>query len=140
VPPVLSYFDVPFTEEGIIQAWLLDLLTDFLPMGWHANYRQKTFVFNTERIEDMFPEYDPETCGSFGRRSKVRDEVFALGLESLLPSVKISGDKAILEYAYWNDWRGMVKSTVTVEKDGNSVKFSKPETKTLVEYDCGIKF
>jgi hypothetical protein len=58
----------------------------------------------------------------------------------LLPSVKISGDKAILEYAYWNDWRGMVKSTVTVEKDGNSVKFSKPETKTLVEYDCGIKF
>ena len=140
VPPVLSYFDVPFTEEGIIQAWLLDLLTDFLPMGWHANYRQKTFVFNTERIEDMFPEYDPETCGSFGRRSKVRDEVFALDLESLLPSVKISGDKAILEYAYWNDWRGMVKSTVTVEKDGNSVKFSKPETKTLVEYDCGIKF
>ena len=86
------------------------------------------------------PVYDEETCGSFGRRSKVRDEVLALNLETLLPSVKITGDKAILEYAYWNDWRGMVKSTVEVVKDGDSVKFSKPENKVLVAYDCGIMF
>ena len=39
-----------------------------------------------------------------------------------------------------NDWRGMVKSTVEVVKDGDSVKFSKPENKVLVAYDCGIMF
>ena len=140
VPPILPYFYVPFTEEGIMQAWLLDNITDFMPRGWHMNYNTVYYVFDTERIEKMFPVYDEETCGSFGRRSKVRDEVLALNLETLLPSVKITGDKAILEYAYWNDWRGMVKSTVEVVKDGDSVKFSKPENKVLVAYDCGIMF
>jgi hypothetical protein len=47
VPPILPYFDVPFTEEGIMQAWLLDNLTDFMPKGWHSNYSAKDFVFDT---------------------------------------------------------------------------------------------
>ena len=140
VPPVLPYFDVPFTEEGIIQAWLLYNLEDFMPKGWHMNYSRVDYVFDIRRIENMFPPYNPEEKSSFGGRSKVRDEVFALDLESLLPTVKVTGDKAVLEYAYWNDWRGMVKSTVKVEKDGNSVRFSKPENQILVEYDCGIIF
>ena len=140
VPPILPYFDVPFTEEGIIQAWLLYHLEDFMPKGWHMNYCRVDYVFNIRRIENMFPPYNPEERSSFGGRSKVRDEVFALDLESLLPTVKVLGDTAVLKYAYWNDWRGMVKSTVTVEKDGNSVKFSRPENQILVKYDCGIKF
>ena len=140
VPPILPYFDVPFTEEGIIQAWLLYNLEDFMPKGWHMNYSRVDYVFDIWRIENMFPSYNPEERSSFGGRSKVRDEVFALDLESLLPTVKVTGDTAVLEYAYWNDWRGMVKSTVKVEKDGNSVKFSKPENQILVEYDCGIIF
>lgn len=140
VPPVLPYFDVPFTEEGIIQAWLLYNLEDFMPKGWHMNYSRVDYVFDIRRIENMFPPYNPEEKSSFGGRSKVRDEVFALDLESLLPTVKVKGDTAVLEYAYWNDWRGMVKSSVVVEKDGNSVKFFKPENQILVEYDCGIIF
>jgi len=140
VPPILPYFDVPFTEEGIIQAWLLYNLEDFMPKGWHMNYSRVDYVFDIRRIENMFPPYNPEERSSFGGRSKVRDEVFALDLESLLPTVKVTGDTAVLEYAYWNDWRGMVKSTVKVEKDGNSVKFSKPENQIFVEYDCGIIF
>ena len=140
VPPILPYFDVPFTEEGIIQAWLLYNLEDFMPKGWHMNYSRVDYVFDIRRIVNMFPPYNPEERSSFGGRSKVRDEVFALDLESLLPTVKVTGDTAVLEYAYWNDWRGMVKSTVKVEKDGNSVKFSKPENQILVEYDCGIIF
>ena len=140
VPPILPYFDVPFTEEGIIQAWLLYNLEDFMPKGWHMNYSRVDYVFDIRRIENMFPPYNPKERSSFGGRSKVRDEVFALDLESLLPTVKVTGDTAVLEYAYWNDWRGMVKSTVKVEKDGNSVKFSKPENQIFVEYDCGIIF
>lgn len=140
VPPILPYFDVPFTEEGIIQAWLLNNISDFMSKGWHMNYSSVDYVFNVRRMEKLFPPYDPDEKSSFGGRSKVRDEVFALDLESLLPTVKVAGNTAVLEYAYWNDWRGLVKSTVKVEKDGNSVKFSKPENQILVEYDCGIIF
>ena len=52
----------------------------------------------------------------------------------------ISGETATLEYAYWNDWSGMVKAKTLVTRDGNSVKFSKPETTVLIKYDCGILF
>ena len=43
-------------------------------------------------------------------------------------------------YAYWSDWRGMVKATVEVNKDGDSVKFGKPQNEILIKYDYGIIF
>ena len=144
VPPILPYFDVPFTEEGIMQAWLLDNLTDFMPKGWHSNYSAKDFVFDTERIESMFPEEVPEANGlssSLTRdRVEVRDKLMAIDLKSLLPKVRINDDKAVFEYAYWNDWSGLIKATVEVEKDSNSVRFGNPKTEVLVEYECGIIF
>ena len=144
VPPILPYFDVPFTEEGIMQAWLLNNLTDFMPKGWHANYSVKYFVFDIERIEELFPEVTPEPDGLSNSlkhdRMDVRDKLMVLDLESLLPKVTITGDNAVLEYAFWNDWTGMVKASVKVERKDNSVVFGHPETEVLVKYKCGIKF
>lgn len=41
VPDYMPYFNVPFTKEGIMQAWLLRNLTDFMPLGWHAGYGRR---------------------------------------------------------------------------------------------------
>ncbi len=134
VPDYMPYFNVPFTKEGILQAWLLRNLTDFMPLGWHACYGSKTFVFETSRIENMF---SPEKTSD---RMKVREQVLALDLETLLPKVSIFGNRATLEYAYWNDWSGLVKMTVDVEKDGDSVKFGEPSSEVLVAYRSGLRF
>lgn len=139
VPPILPYFNVPFTEEGIMQAWLLDNLANYMPKGWHSLRRKKYFVYDTERIVSIISDKDSKTQKTLGQ-SNLRDELMALDLEALQPSVKITGDKAVLEYAYWNNWNGLVKSVVEVEKVGNSVKFGNPKYHVLIEYDCGIKF
>ena len=134
VPDYMPYFNVPFTEEGIMQAWLLRKLTDFMPLDWHACYNEKTYVFETSRIEDMF---SPEKTGDI---MKVRRQVMDIDLETLLPKVTIAGDSATIEYAYWNDWRGLVKVTVDVEKQGDKVVFGKSKGEVLVAYESGLRF
>ena len=63
-----------------------------------------------------------------------------IDLESLLPKVTIEGDSATLEYAYWNDWSGLVKVTMDVEKHGDKVTFGKPKGEVLVAYESGLRF
>lgn len=134
VPDYMPYFDVPFTKDGIMQAWLLRNIVDFMPRGWHSLYGSKMFVFETSRIEDMF---SPENTSD---RMKVSEQVLAFDLEALLPNIYVSGNHATLEYAYWNDWRGLVKVTMNVEKNGNTVRFEEPKDEVLVAYKSGIRF
>ena len=131
IPPILPYFDVPFTEEGIMQTWLLDNLTDFMPKGWHSNYSKKTFIFDADCIKGIFLDEEGK---------EVREKLKSIDLKSLQPKIRIDGDKAVLEYAYWNDWRGLIRATTEVEKNSNSVNFTNPQTEVLVQYKCGIIF
>lgn len=143
VPAALSYMDVPFTVEGIMQAWLLDNLTDFMPKGWHANYSAKYFIFDESRVGNLF-----QMAGNDGALTKslkrdrmvVKDKVMDLDIASLLPTVSVDGDTAVMEYAYWNDWSGMNKVKMPVKKVGNSVEFGEPEIDVLVRHCCGICF
>ncbi len=134
VPDILPYFSVPFTEEGIMQAWLLDNLSHFMPRGWHAGYGSQTFIFETEVIERMF---GPD---GYGGKMKVSEQVWALDIESLLPKVSISENNATVEYAYWNNWRGLVKVKTEVEKDGNSVRFGERTEDVIVVYKSEVVF
>lgn len=135
--------EVPFTEEGIMQAWLLNSLTYFMPMGWHANYGQRYFIFDKLRIDDLFSHSDGDgqlTNILKEERMKVSDQVKDLDVESLFPTVAINGDKAMLEYTYWNDWSGMNKVKLPVKKVGNSVEFGEPEVKNILKYRCSLMF
>ncbi len=134
VPDYMPYFQVPFTKDGIMQAWMLRNLTDFMPRGWHACYGSKTFVFDTGRLEDMF---SPENTSE---RMQVSEQVLSLNLEDLLPRITISGNHATVEYTYWNDWRGLVKVSVDVEKDGESVIFGEPQDEVLVAFKTSLRF
>lgn len=143
VPAALTYMEVPFTEEGIMQAWLLNSLTYFMPMGWHANYGQRYFIFDKLRIDDLFSHSDGDgqlTNILKEERMKVSDQVKDLDVESLFPTVAINGDKAMLEYTYWNDWSGMNKVKLPVKKVGNSVEFGEPEVKNILKYRCSLMF
>lgn len=128
VPPALPYFEVPFTEEGILQAWLLDHLTDFMPLFWHAGYRKRTHLWT---------EDDADT---FCFETEVYRQLKQFDLSSLLPKITIEGSSATFTYAFWNNWQGLVKATERVEKSGSSVHFAEPEFEVLLKYDCGIMF
>lgn len=144
VPYHLEYFDAPFTEEGIMQAWLLHCLTDFMPKAWHANYSKKSFIFGAESIKDLFtPKGDQNNSIQdifLRQRQKVVHQVLAIDIDSLLPSVDIDGDQAQLRYAYWNDWQGLVKVMVDIKRHGNSIRFDEPQCTTIIKFECGIRF
>lgn len=129
--PVLEFFEVPFTEEGILQAWLLDNLSIFMHKLWHGLYGNRDFVFTDEDFENL-----KENVTNID----VANALQAIEPESIYPSVKIGRNAALLTLAYWSNWRGLIKESVTAERDGESVIFGTPETVTLVKYNCGIKF
>ncbi len=132
VPSPLSYFKVPFTREGIMQAWLLNCIPDFMPMTWHACYNSKEYIYSKESVDKIFQDSD--------RRMKAKEQVLEIDIDELLPDVVVQGDNATLRMSYWSDWGGLVLLTVDVKRDGSSVCFSEPKREILVEYHCGIRF
>lgn len=135
LPDVLTYFSVPFTKEGIMQAWLLHRLTDFMPRGWHARYGSKSFIAEDGDAECIFSHDNSDA-----EEIRVREQIQKLDQASLLPHISIYGDKATLECAYWNNWRGLVKMSVPVSKSGSTVVFGQSQEEVLVAYKGGIRF
>lgn len=129
VPYALPYFKVPFTREGIMQAWLLNSIPDFMPKTWHACYGARNYIYNKESVKNI----------SY-RRMSVQEQLLELDIDSLLPNVVVEEDKAVLKMVYWSDWAGLVQMIVDVAKDGSSVCFSEPNREVLIEYHCGIRF
>jgi len=135
VKPAIGYFEVPFTEEGIFQAWLLDNAHEFMPRYWHANYNVKDFIFQKEDLENLFEKEDG-LCS----RESAREETMALDPAGMLPKVTVEGDTAWVEYTYWNDWKGLVKARTKAVRYGSGISFDEPELDVLVMFDCLINF
>lgn len=139
IPSALGYFSVPFTQEGILQAWLLDNAPEFMPHGWHAGYSNKDFLFFGDEIDSLLPEeYDQD--GSRVMHQACREQLAMVAKSDLELYVLIDGNEAELSYAYWNNWKGLVKAKVRVTKKGETVAFGEPKLTVLVPYSCGIKF
>lgn len=120
VPSPLSYFDVPFTEDGIMDAWLLQNSSYFMPRFWHAAYGGRDFVTSLNQLSD----------------DKVADDVVAN--EELLPNLAINGTTALFSYCYWSPWSGLHKVEEQVSPSGNSVVFETLQDEIIVPYNCGI--
>ena len=144
VPSAIDYFEVPFTEIAIIQAWLLYNMSDYMPRGWHSNYDAKQYIFDPYVTEILFPDKmgrnDSLSAALIKSRMPVKNEFMKLDMESLLPSVTIENNQATIKYVYWNDWSGLVQETVIVTPNGSSVRFQKGEKTVLLRYECDITF
>lgn len=139
IPEVLSYFSVPFTQEGILQAWLLDNVSDFMPQGWHAGYGMKNFLFIVDDMDYLMQEdYDIDEKRT--QRQACRELLSMVDRRELEPSIVVDGNEAEFSYAYWNSWTGLVKAKVHVTKQGETVAFDEPNLTVLVPYSCGIRF
>lgn len=124
--PITSYIEAPFTQEGILQAWVIHEYKVFLRL-WH--YCDTIYIGNTSVVYKLKSHH----------MKRVKFSLFAIDIEKLLPRITIDGDKALFEYAFWNSWQGLVQVKQYVLKKGNSIEFEKAEKNTLVEYDCGFR-
>ena len=136
IPQALPYFEVPFTEDGIMQAWLLDKITLFLPLFWHCLYNKKFFILNNDNIDWGFAESSKDE-----ELKNVKNIITAMDREPLYPIIKIDGDEALLTLTYWNAWRGLVKECIKARRNGTCIVFDeKVERTILVPYESGIRF
>ena len=88
IPDVLGYFSVPFTQEGILQAWLLDNASEFMPLGWHAGYGRKNFLFIVDDMDYLMQEeYDIDENRDM--RQACRELLDMVDRKDLEPSVVI---------------------------------------------------
>ena len=55
VPSILPYFELTFSEVGILDAWVLYNLRDLLPKYWHAKYGAKDFIYGIEKNREIIP-------------------------------------------------------------------------------------
>ena len=162
IPPIWDNLVIQFTEVGVWQAVLLNEIVTSFPDLWNnCLQRSKTIVFSQadmqqiiddkksrydytdEEIEklnaywrflDMTPHFDQN------KKSNYDKLVSYLECEDILPSVKISGDEAVVSYCYWNNWSGFCRARVPVERCGQSVTIGEYAHEVLVAYDCGILY
>ena len=167
VPDIWEDLIVPFNEIGVWQAVLLNETIALFPKGWHGNYLEKTYVFSKadmqqiidgskskyydftdaefERLEAYYRFLDRPSSvfkmRGFGfRKSDYERLATFIDREDILPSVEISGDKAVASYCYWNNWSGFCQASVPVERRGKSVSIGQSNEEVLVAYDCGIRY
>lgn len=152
VPDVFEYIRVPFTEEGAREAWLLYKTWYFLPMWWHANYNNSIFLFSPEDIEKVIDNLKKKV----DRNYQTIKELMHFDKSKLKPSIRMikaerkenapdidlfidtDMDRAIVEFSYWNDWRGLVTKTEFILFDGDRVTFEDEDTIVHIPYGCGI--
>ena len=140
MPSILSYFELTFSEEGVLDAWILRNLSDLLPKYWHANYEAKAFICGQETIDEFFPN-EAKDNGSFGKeRNDVKDVIRTLDINELAPCVKINGNTATFCCTYWNHFRGLYKVEEIFRKEEERVEFISYHERCLVYHKSDIMF
>ena len=118
-------------EMGAWQAYLYTVAITMLPVYWHGGYIVRKYIFKHDDLNDV-----PALLVDC-----IDDQVLFGIKEKVSPEIKMQGNEAIVKCCYWNEWRGLVRDTVKILFDGNSIVGFEPlNLEVLYEYDCGICF
>lgn len=161
---LFQHLEIPFTEMGVWQGYLLRILSGITPKGGHANYYVTKEVYgyrdvircllgiqyneaeNRQEICDFMDKYRfpdlrlDKTSNDF---EEERQELLLkiLGIDTFLPKVTInSEDTATIESLFFSDFGGLIYESTTAIRDGSTLSFRNKDQKVLVKYNCGICF
>lgn len=140
VPSILPYFELTFSDVGILEAWVLYNIRDFLPRYWHANYGAKDFIYGIEKIKQLFPKYYLGTSCFARERNSIKDDIRSLDINELTPHVIINGNTAIFTCAYWNHFSGLYKMETAFERVDNHIHYVSQSKICLVSHRSNIMF
>ena len=120
-----QFIEVPFTPDGLWQAFLLDEMWRWLPLYWHANYAKVTYILDMDDLRY-------HTC---------RDRSLSKRTD-LLPHITINAKNstAIIHYTYWSEWQGLVAAKLHVSQENRVLEWGHREQEVLIPYVCGIVY
>jgi len=135
IPSALDYMDIPFTKEGVLEAWLLKNIHLFGRLVQHSVYMQRTFAYNYMGIMYLL---DLAYGNALNSQSQIND--LEQKWELLMPYIWINGNTAKLSLTYWNEWKGLVRMTQTMRYKNNRIVFDEEENNVLIPYKSSIVF
>ena len=117
------------------QIYLLKTSNTVLPQFWHGLYNRRKYIFSNDQFKNV----------KGVRGDKLFNNVDVSGIIeqfNLLPEVEINNGVATVRCCYWNDWKGLVRETVTISfiQDGKFNIDEDVKTEILYAYDCGIRY
>ena len=153
---IWNHIEVPFTEEGLWQAFLLDELWRMLPLGWHWAYHKDTYLLKLGdldsvwkdaaeltllEIEELEEPWKSRMLEDMLLQQKVKEKL-KKEEHLLLPHIEIDEKRhhAIIHYTYWSDWEGVVAVKLPVSYVDGLIVWGDREKTVLLPYDCGILY
>lgn len=135
-----KHIAVPFTEEGVWQAYLLRQTYHLTGMSWHGYYEMRTFVNSYKDIENVGePVLDHDHQNLESLREAIRKQWTA----EQQPKVTLDRDCAHITHYWFDPWQGYMKVQYKAVFDARRkriVKFEKEEEMVVLEFHCGVKF
>lgn len=144
----LNHIKASISKESAWQIYLLANLQHWLPVFWHGGYQkripilsndEKTSILNKERFSICS---DTDSIIETGCLTE-KDYEILQSLKVKEPTITIdkTNNKAEVKCCYWNDWRGLVQETMSLQfGNQGTVQIVNIDSSVLFEYDCGIIF
>jgi hypothetical protein len=128
-----DHVQVDDTEDGFFQLVLLVVMGGQFYLVWHAHYNDTTIVCTQAGLEALL-------AGGNGLGNPNQPYVLeqARGFD-LAPEVEMGAGQVLVRVAQFTKWGGLSRRTYQLQR-AFPHKFLDGRSKTLVKYDCGIRF
>ena len=128
---IWKYIRVDNSTIGAWEVYLLHIIWHTLPLFWHENYNKRSYLFSQKDCDDI----------TFIRETDSEDISDMLRHYDLTPEIIKDGNFYYISSCYWSNWGGLKKELVQITfKENQVVDIFITDTKTLYQYDCGIRF
>ena len=123
------------TEEGFFEYVVLQVIGGQFYLFWHANYNDWKIVCDPAEIEAIIKE---RASPDFGRAAEPDFAEKAKKLDCK-PVIEFKDDTATVSVLVFTKWGGFKRLTYTIKREYPHTIID-IQTKTLVEYNCGVMF
>ncbi len=142
----LTHIKLKNVSEDSFWHWfiLARVFIHMLPASGHFAYGSIDYIFTEEDLQNnlryvyVVPDSDFD---GFGMSETNFNKLKEMKIEPVTVNVDKSNKKAEFVIYTWNDWVGLIEDHYRIAmKDDNTAEVENIDSKTIVEYDCGIRY
>ena len=134
---IFNYIHATESEMGAFQLYLLEVLWHVLPLGDHANYAGRTYIFSKADIENLVDSFID------GEEGQEESDMIYNDIKDINTDIRTysHGEYYYISCYYWSDFEGLSNEKYEIQIRNNKLINSRCfQNKILYEYNCGIRF
>lgn len=132
----LDQLEVPFTTDGIWQAFLFHHSTQMLPLFWHSNYIYGVPIFSEEVGNILF--HAEQFCPYENLQQLHQRWQDSVKVETRVE--KTDDSTAIVTSTWWYDFGGLYRERWKAIRQGKSMRFDCIESEKLLHWEPSVLY